>query len=228
MAKVITKHNKNTDKTLLCFVGVLLCLAAPFGVFAAANMLPTAYRIGAAALTALAAVLIAMHLSKTIGVLKSGLAGERAVAKLLTSLPEDCTVVANPVYVVDGKTMELDAVVVSKNGVFIVETKNHAGDIEGSTKAQNWRQTRLAKGGVPFTKEMKNPLLQLERQQRLLSKMLGVPVEGCVYFANRYAKVHVDSERICTTSAALLRAAKKGGGKLSADEQKQIVRLLRQ
>ncbi len=228
MAKVITKHNKNTDKTLLCFVGVLLCLAAPFGVFAVAKMLETSYRIGVTAAAALVAGIVAAQLSNTIGVLKSGLAGERAVAQLLSDLPQDYTVIANPVYIVEDKTMELDAVVVSKNGVFIVETKNHAGDIEGSVKAQNWRQTRLAKGGKPFTKDMKNPLHQLERQQRLLSKMLGVPVEGCVYFANRYAKVQVQSEHICTTSAALLRTVKKGGGKLSAEEQKQIVRLLRQ
>ncbi|MBP8890089.1 MAG: NERD domain-containing protein, partial [Ruthenibacterium sp.] len=115
-------------------------------------------------------------------------------------------VLVNPVFRVRGKVMELDAVVVGKNGVFIVETKNHAGVITGKTDAEWWSQVKRR-----GAKTMKNPLLQAERQHKLMEQLLAdakqaCPVHSFVYFANKNARVGVRDARIYTDETSLRRA----------------------
>lgn len=77
-------------------------------------------------------------------------------------------------------TTQLDHIVVSKYGVFIVETKSHKGWIFGDEKQRNWTQV-LFKKKFSF----QNPLRQVYRQKKVLAEFLGIEetrVFSIVYF----------------------------------------------
>ena len=68
----------------------------------------------------------------------------------------------------DGRTFQLDHVVVSPFGVFVIETKNYTGKIEGYRNAEFLKQTKCAK-----TKLIYNPLKQNEGHIRALFETTG-------------------------------------------------------
>ncbi|MEG1381297.1 MAG: nuclease-related domain-containing protein [Ruthenibacterium sp.] len=208
MAKLYQKYNQNTGKRLGALAGVLLCilLTAAAVLYAVCN--PALWWLALLmGLLCLVCGIKCLHKAKS---LHSGLRGEKQVSALLRqNLPANFCVVANPVLIINGQTVELDAVVLSANGVCLVETKNVAGALSGTKTDAFWTQTRLGKGGVPLTKQMKNPLLQNERQVRLVTQWLApfgaIRVTGCVYFANSYVQVALADPRIFTGETALLR-----------------------
>jgi restriction system protein len=77
-------------------------------------------------------------------------------------------------------TTQIDHVIISPFGIFIVETKNRTGWIFGSAESKNWTQvTRYDK--YPF----QNPLRQTYRQKKVLSEFLGIPekyIHTIIYF----------------------------------------------
>lgn len=70
-----------------------------------------------------------------------GMFGEYLVNKLLSQLPNpDYTLVKNVTLPTEDGTTQIDHIVVSKFGVFIVETKNMRGWIFGSKSQRQWTQ----------------------------------------------------------------------------------------
>lgn len=77
-------------------------------------------------------------------------------------------------------TSQIDHLVISPFGVFIVETKNYKGWIFGSENQRQWTQT-LYKEKYRF----QNPLKQTYRQKKVLSKFLDLEealIHTIVYF----------------------------------------------
>jgi hypothetical protein len=152
--------------------------------------------------------------------------GERQAVHALKGLPYDYHVIVNPVYQIKGRTAELDAVVVGRSGVCIVETKSHAGVITGKPTDEWWTQAK--RSGV---KHMKNPLLQIQRQQEIVQAVLreaglSCPVRAVVYFSNSNARVSVRDDRIYVGSQALLRAVRSKDAVLSPAQVQQTVKCL--
>ncbi len=213
MAVIRRKRSANVKKRRLLRWSMLLCALVPTALAAvyvylwAAKKTPPPLPLLYAALAAGALGALAFRVLRTrAAILTSGLDGERVTAALLKALPREYRVLLNPVYVVRGQVMELDAVVAGKNGVFIVETKNHTGYISGEAGAELWEQKK-ARG----TKKMKNPLFQLERQMRLTKQLLSdaklsCPLAGFVFFANPKATVDVADARVFTDAGALREA----------------------
>lgn len=69
-----------------------------------------------------------------------GMCGEAYVHNILTQLPEEYTVFDDVVLKTAGGTTQIDHVVVSKYGVFAIETKNYRGEIYGNDNRQEWKQ----------------------------------------------------------------------------------------
>lgn len=71
-----------------------------------------------------------------------GIEGERRVAKILgKSSPEQSYYVINDYFFVSGRvSCQIDHIVVSKYGVFVIETKNLSGRIYGKDTDQTWTQ----------------------------------------------------------------------------------------
>lgn len=81
--------------------------------------------------------------------------GEYAVTSVLEKLSEEYHVF-NDVYLENkGYSSQIDHVVISQYGVFVIETKNYSGDVYGSEKAKHWTQYLNGEGF-----EFQNPILQ--------------------------------------------------------------------
>ena len=100
---------------------------------------------------------------------RKGRRAEKAVASLLKKLPGRNNIVFNDLILPsrNGRTVQIDHLVVSRRGIFIIETKSHAGRISGSEHAQYWQQN-FESGSRSFY----NPLLQNQAHLRSLQQLL--------------------------------------------------------
>lgn len=100
---------------------------------------------------------------------RSGKRGEKIVAKELGRLKRKDYIVINDLLLptVNGKTSQVDHVVVSTRGIFVIETKNHAGRITGSEEAQYWQQHLPSQ-----SRGFYNPVLQNRSHLRAIRRHL--------------------------------------------------------
>ena len=85
--------------------------------------------------------LIVFHRRVGIPFLGKGKRGELIAASFLSSLPEKEYLIINDLMLKNGDyTSQIDHVVVSKCGVFVIETKNYQGIITGGENSGNWTQ----------------------------------------------------------------------------------------
>ncbi len=85
-----------------------------------------------------------------------GRVGESKVANILNRLPNEYRVLNNVIIPARGSTSQIDHVVVSPYGIFVIETKNYTGWIFGSDKSERWKQTFKTTEGNYF----RNPVKQ--------------------------------------------------------------------
>ena len=69
-----------------------------------------------------------------------GKAGENKVHNILMQLPDEYYVFKDVVLKTKNGTTQIDHIVVSKYGVFAIETKNYRGEIYGDDKREYWTQ----------------------------------------------------------------------------------------
>ncbi len=72
---------------------------------------------------------------------RKGEVGEYVINLQLGTLPKEYKHLADLMLKVDGKTTQIDHVVVSPYGLFVIETKNYKGWIYGSENQKQWTQT---------------------------------------------------------------------------------------
>lgn len=71
---------------------------------------------------------------------QKGKRGEKLVAQVLSQLPEEYITLNDVVLPTANGTTQIDHIIVSKYGVFTIETKNYRGDIYGDDNRQEWTQ----------------------------------------------------------------------------------------
>lgn len=102
-------------------------------IFNSANIIKVFYTV---IIITLLYIFLSRFFIKTKGEL-----GERRVAKLLRKLPEDEYIVLNDLlFRNDQYTTQIDHIVISIYGIFIIETKNYKGWIYGDTLKEKWTQ----------------------------------------------------------------------------------------
>lgn len=75
-----------------------------------------------------------------MAIMGKGAYAEDKVAQRLAQLPEEYHVF-NDVYIRSGnRSVQIDHVVISRYGVFVIETKNYKGWVYGSANAEHWTQ----------------------------------------------------------------------------------------
>ena len=85
-----------------------------------------------------------------------GLIGERRVKKQLRTLPPEQFKVLNNLLIKGKKgTSQIDHIVISPQGIFVIETKNYSGWISGSENADFWTRSFY-----PFKNKFRNPIKQ--------------------------------------------------------------------
>ena len=96
---------------------------------------------------------------------------------------------------IEGKRTELDHIIVNNRGIFIIEVKNYSGSLMGTDNDYEWVKTKISSSGNSYTKIVKNPIKQVNRQVYLLAQFLkyygvDVWVEGYTFFVQGNSPVH--------------------------------------
>lgn len=134
------------------------------------------------AVVAVALTVLVLHFTRAR---RRGRAGERKVARLLKRCMIAGDRLVNDLYLADprdkSRSAQIDHVLLSVRGIFVVETKNYSGDIYGDDGAYQWTQA-LADGNVVH--EFYNPVKQNAAHIAALKKALGTDVrmENLVVF----------------------------------------------
>ncbi|NOJ21031.1 nuclease-related domain-containing protein [Vibrio jasicida] len=124
-------------------------------------------------LNVLAQVWYLVPLLLIVSVFKSrwlkGVFGEFLVNRLLSKLPEsDYTLIKDVTLPTNDGTTQVDHIVVSRYGIFVVETKNMKGWIFGSVRQKQWTQ-KIYRHSSKF----QNPLHQNYKHIKALETLLG-------------------------------------------------------
>lgn len=94
-----------------------------------------------------------------------GTMGERAAQRAVSSvLREGDHLFTNVCVEFDGRSAELDLVVVNKYGVFIIEVKNYTGHIVGSENDGEWLKYKTTPAGMTYEKTVRNPIKQVMKR----------------------------------------------------------------
>jgi hypothetical protein len=134
-----------------------------------------------------------------------GSLGEYQVARILSRLDKNDYIVYNNIYLKSGeRTSQIDHLVISIYGIFVIETKNYKGWIFGNEKSKYWTQTLFRKKHKIF-----NPVIQnwthinfLKNISRDLRGSFFFPI---VVFAGNAKLKNVDSSTPVIYKRQLLR-----------------------
>ncbi len=101
-----------------------------------------------------------------------GARGERKVHNALTAVLDEneYRVLSDLILPIAGKTTQLDHLVLSRYGVFVIETKNMSGWIFGDAEQKKW--TQVQKGGKK--RSFQNPLRQNYAHVKAVEEVLGI------------------------------------------------------
>ena len=96
--------------------------------------------IGIIAIIVVLIVALAIYLSWYNSPKQKGTRGEKYVSNILTKLPNEYIVLNDLIYNTVHGTTQVDHVIISKYGVFVIETKNYRGNIYGNDNMKEWTQ----------------------------------------------------------------------------------------
>jgi ribulose bisphosphate carboxylase small subunit len=151
-----------------------------------------------------------------------GYLGEQSVAFLLSKLDETKYKVINNIMLqVGNKTTQIDHVVVSNYGIFVIETKNYKGWIIGNEYDDNWKQVIYKR-----KEKLHNPIKQnyghIQALKEVLNDMPDINYISIVAFTTKAdLKVTTKTEVVYTIN--LPKTIKKYNNETIADSVKEKV-----
>lgn len=161
-----------------------------------------------------------IFLAQQYNILNSGRRGEKMLQKAVKRLSGNNIIFCNlPVRYKRGRS-ELDALIISRRGVIIVEVKNHSGTIQGSWKDEKWLQRKHYREKTTDL-EMDNPIKQMRRQRDIVKSILNasgenVWVDTVLFFSNNNAKLRLNTREddiVCLGSTELIQFLNSYQGK---------------
>lgn len=183
----------------------------------------------------------ALYDGRDVDILQAGLTGEQAALDCLAALDNNCYIFTNLHIPYEGKESETDIVVVTPEGVTIMEVKNHKGVIRGDASDHGLMQDK-GHGDEPEDKRFYNPIKQVATHAYRLagylrSKNLPIHIRTCVLFVNPESELQIQDRkgvlRECPVfhvnqAKQMLRYLYSGATHLSNRELNQAVKLLEQ
>jgi hypothetical protein len=111
--------------------------------------------------------------------------GEALVArKLINSLPKDSWHLLNNITLeVEDGTTQIDHILVSRFGIFVIETKDYAGWVFADKKSKKWMQVTYS-GKYPFQNPIHQNFKHLKAVQALIDFLPEEQITGLVVFTN--------------------------------------------
>ncbi len=127
----------------------------------------------------------------------------------------------------NGRTTEIDSVIISRKGIFCIETKNWAGQIYGNDTDEYWDQ--IYDDPYKANRRPKNPVIQNERHCSVLDHIFHghFTVEGAVIFVNDNAEYYVKSPSCYTIIDFKQYYRRLPETQLTIDEVKQVFEKLK-
>ena len=122
--------------------------------------------------------------------IKKGEEGESLIASLLDKDNQYHRLINNLVLLGDnGVSHQIDHILIRPNGVFVIETKNYYGLIEGKEEDSFWTRSYFVKGKVKKA-TFHNPLKQNQSHIRAIKKIIGkdYPIYCFVVFVQNNAE----------------------------------------
>lgn len=121
-----------------------------------------------------------------------GTLGEKRVSHILNTLPEDKYKVINNLLITNnGHTTQIDHIVISIYGIFVIETKTYKGLIYGGEKSDYWTQNIYG-----YKYKLRNPIHQnyghIMAIKNILSEYPGIPYISIIAFSQR-ARLSISS-----------------------------------
>ena len=126
---------------------------------------------------------------------RAGQRGEKYANDVIREiLRADDTLLTNVCVCIDDKQTELDNVVINRKGIYIIEVKNYSGDLYGHEDDYEWEKIKTTPGGIPYKKNVKNPIKQVKRQVYILSHFLksngiNLWIDGYVFLVRSNSSV---------------------------------------
>lgn len=210
MAKLFQKRNNliesyyKAKKLSNIYLIVSVC-----SFFLALLTIPTVILTPIFAIICLVFAAFSGHNRKQANVYRAGVEGEEATARIIKTLPEQYYGIQNLKITYDNKTSELDIVVVGPTGVFVIETKNISGSVNGNYHDTEWTKQKISKGNRIYISSFYSPIKQVGTHvyrfaNHLRSNGIHVHVDSAVYFANPEATVEISgtSNKTAVFSAA--------------------------
>ena len=122
--------------------------------------------------------------------IKKGEEGENLIASILDKDNQYHHLINNLVLLGDnGVSHQIDHILIRDNGVFVIETKNYYGLIEGKEEDSFWTRSYFVKGKVKKA-TFHNPLKQNQSHIRAIRKIIGkdYPIYCFVVFVQNNAE----------------------------------------
>ena len=157
--------------------------------------------------------------------------GEKRVSSYLEDLPCDNYWVFNDLLIRDGNyTTQIDHIIISRYGIFVIETKNTHGKVYGSENAEFWKQYLPDFGykrfGCTQEHQLRNPIWQNAGHIKSLRRLVfgnDIPINGIVVFPYE-TEVHVTAEQPVLKMVNVVPYIKKHRDEVLSSEQMSFYR----
>ena len=150
---------------------------------------------------------------------RKGNEGERIVKKRLNRLKKSKYTIINDVsFSINGKISQIDHLVVSNFGIFVIETKNYKGMIFGRENDSNWIQV-LGRHKNQFYSPIRQNLGHIYALKHVLREYNVPKLESIVVFTNR-GELKVKSTTPVIHPRKLLKQIRRNNKEIICDELK--------
>lgn len=134
-----------------------------------------------------------------------GLEGERFVHEILVRLPKRrYKVLSNVLLRMNHGTTQIDHIVVSRYGIFVIETKNYKGTIAGNEYSEYWTQY-LSGNSYTFYNPVKQNKVHIHAIHQFVKEFEKLPVVSLIAFSEE-SKLEIFGETEVLHFNALTRA----------------------
>ena len=146
--------------------------------------------------------------SKDYIAVEKGIEGEKIVKKLLKKLPKEYIVLNNLLINYRDRASQIDHIILSNKGIFVIETKNYSGKIYGDTSSKYWIQKLNGKKRTFYSPLWQNKT-HVNAVKLLLKGYGDIPIYSVIIFCGRCNIKNVKSDGNVITADKLKRYIKR-------------------
>lgn len=157
-----------------------------------------------------------------------GALGEYRVGRLLRRLPdEEFAVISDLMLWTSAGTSQIDHLIISRSGIFVIETKNFSGWIHGNENSEYWTQT-IYRARTEFRNPVKQNWAHVYALKEVLSDLKRIAYHPIVVLVGTAELKNVYSRTPVIYDHELLRTILDASGEanLTVDQVRQIARRL--